>query len=206
MRSHEEIPGNPWPHDMVIRIDTPHHLAGLLFVRHAWNLARNTEVPELDPVPAIGTSALPASASPAEWSARWERAWRRAWDWYDIEEMHHRLPTQDLLRSLSRPGQELSPSVPPMWGVEHGDEGIDREALSRWERSLDDDHSLPFAEHPERRNLEALIPAWQAGLESIIVLPYHGYFARRVTQRHLAVSKATRDDPALYDLALSTVY
>lgn len=93
----------------------------------------------------------------------------------------------------------------PRWAVEHGDDGIDREALSRWTRSLDDGHTLLWEEHPERRCLDALIPAWRSGVESIVVLPYAGYFARRITRRHFAVSKATRDDPVLYDLALSTV-
>lgn len=81
--------------------------------------------------------------------------------------------------------------------IEHGDQGVDPNALFRWEKSLQDDHSAPLEERPERRNLDALIPAWRAGIDSIIVLPYRGYFARRVTRRHLAVSKATRDDPTL---------
>jgi hypothetical protein len=82
---------------------------------------------------------------------------------------------------------------------------IDSNALFQWEKSPQDDHSALLEEHPERRNLDALIPAWRAGIDSIIVLPYRGYFARGVTRRHLAVSKATRDDPALDDLALSAV-
>ena len=57
---------------------------------------------------------------------------------------------------------------------------------------------------PEPQSLPALIAAWEGGLDTVIVLPYAGYFARRVTQRHLAVSAATRNDPDSYSRALGT--
>ncbi|WP_434619689.1 hypothetical protein [Arthrobacter sp. A5] len=47
-----------------------------------------------------------------------------------------------------------------------------------------------------------LIPAWESGLDTIIVIPYDGYFAQRVTRRRLAVSRSTRIDPDSYSRAL----
>ena len=39
MRSSVPIPGNPWPHDMLITVeDNPHALVDLLWIREAWNL------------------------------------------------------------------------------------------------------------------------------------------------------------------------
>ncbi|MBN9605002.1 MAG: hypothetical protein J0G30_00110 [Actinomycetales bacterium] len=195
------MPGNPWPHDMVLRIDQPGHLLTLLFIRAAWALPTAVELPPLEPVPDAGASAMPDTASRGEWAARWEMAWQRAWAWYDLDGVGQRHPTPETLRSLG-PGSPLIAEFPPMWEIEHGDAGIDRAAFAAWSMSQHDDHHKPLEEHPERRNLDELIPAWRSGIESIIVLPYAGYFARRVNRRHLAVCKTTRDDPDLYARAL----
>ena len=56
----------------------------------------------------------------------------------------------------------------------------------------------------ERQNLPDLVPAWESGLDTVIVLPYAGYFAQRMTRHHLAVSAATRNDPDTYSRALKT--
>lgn len=205
MRADREMPGNPWPHDMVIGIDEGSALLlTLLFVRHAWGLAPDADVPELDPAPDCGGSAMPSSATHEEWDRRWRLAWRRAWAWFEIEDVAGRPHPPELLRGLG-PDSPLNPYFPPMWEIEHGDEGIDRAALNAWKASLRAARSRSIADQPERRNLDALIPAWRAGLDSIIVLPYRGYFARRLDRRHLVVSAATRDSAQLYDLALGSV-
>jgi hypothetical protein len=204
MRSIEPIPGEQWPHDMVIRIDVHTHLMTLLFIREAWGIARDANIPPLEPTPQVGDSAIPPGATNAEWSDRWREQWRKAWDWIGIDDTRRVAHRLDLGTSAIT-AEELSLWLPPAWITEYGSEGIDTQALARWESSLIDDHPMPFEQHPERRCLDALIPAWRAGVDSIIVLPYRGYYAERMTERHLAVSKATRDDPVLYDLALSVV-
>lgn len=78
--------------------------------------------------------------------------------------------------------------------------GIDRDAFNAWSSSLS---PIP-PKDLERQSLPDLIPAWESGLDTIVVLPYAGYFARRITRRHLAVSAATRNDPASYAMALQT--
>jgi hypothetical protein len=73
MRFTEPVPHNPWPHDMVIRVDdTPQHLTVLLFIRQAWGVAANADVPPLAPVPDIGASRLPGVPDWKEWEARWQ--------------------------------------------------------------------------------------------------------------------------------------
>ena len=134
---------------MVIRVEQPTHLLTLLFVRQVWGIAPHAVVPDLDPVPLAGGSAMPSSASLEEWTARWERAWERGWAWFEIEGISHQLPTSELLRSLG-PEQELKSWFRSMWTTEHGDEGIDRDALADWQRSQRDVHSHPLEAHPER--------------------------------------------------------
>ena len=92
---------NPWPQGMAIRVDeTPHQLTILLFIRHAWGIAADVDVPRLDPLPDVGFSRIPETAAPAEWDARWHRAWKRAWDWYSVEEPDPTIhPTPEYIRA-----------------------------------------------------------------------------------------------------------
>jgi hypothetical protein len=107
-------------------------------------------------------------------------------------------PTQEIMREVFQPGRELHPLIPPLWTTEYDWDGLDREAFNTWDRSLSP--LIPTDE--ERRNLSDLIPAWESGLDTVVVLPYAGYFAKRITRRHLAVSAATRNEPATYSKAL----
>lgn len=198
-----EVPWkNPWPHDMVISVeDRSLPLNELLFIRHAWGLAPDAGIPALLPVPDPGASAMPGSASAGEWDDRWHAAWKRAWDWYRIKEKPGvNGPTPELMRQLSRPGQELHALFPPLWRSEYGQEGVDSAAFNAWHNSL-----IPeFPQTAERESLQALIPAWKSGLQEIIVLPYSGYFAQRISRRRLVVSAVTRNDPESYSRALRT--
>ena len=204
MKSSVPIPDNPWPHDMVIRVDeNPNNVCLLLFIRSAWGIASDADVPLLDSEPGPGNSILPSSGSAEEWSARWKREWVKAWEWYPLSDLHPR-PTSRLLRSLSRPGQLLHPALPPFWQAEWGDDGIDGAAFNRWLAALRPDPLVALEEQPERVCLDALIAAWNAGLETIVTLPYKGYFAERISARHLVVSDATRADRESYNRALVT--
>jgi hypothetical protein len=198
---------NPWPHDMAITVeDHPLALNQLLFIRHNWVIAADAGIPELMPPPASGTSRVPGSASLAEWESRWRTAWERAWTWYQIaDSTRPQYPTQENMRQMQetirqamQPGQPLHPLIPPLWTTEYGWDGIDQDAFNTWDQSL----APKIPTDAERQNLTSLIPAWESGLDTIIVLPYTGYFAKRVTRRHLAVSAATRNDPESYSRAL----
>ena len=203
MRSDRPIPGNPWPHDMVISIDEPYNICQLLFIRNAWGIASDVDIPMLDPFPDAGDSFLPSGASESEWSARWKREWSRAWVWYSIQDPKQR-PTSDLLRQLSKPGRPLHPAFPPFWQAEYGDASIDSEAFEKWRRALRPEMLVALESTPERVCLGALIAAWNAGLETVVTLPYAGYFAQRISAKHLVVSAATRAHPESYNQALAS--
>jgi hypothetical protein len=213
MRFTEPVPHNPWPHDMVIHVDdTPQHLAILLFIRQAWGIADRADVPPLDPVPDIGASQLPEVPGRKEWETRWHRAWERAWQWYSVQEPDPAVrPAPGFIREVSAPGRDLNPLIPPFWQSAHGWDGIDADAYSAWLRrcSLHAYGQPPLrtrraGDFPEPQSLPALIAAWLGGLDTVIVLPYAGFFARRITSRHLAVSAVTRGDPASYTRALGS--
>ena len=44
--------------------------------------------------------------------------------------------------------------------------------------------------------------AWESGIDTVIVLPYEGYFVQRLSRRHLIVSAATRNSTEYYSRAL----
>jgi hypothetical protein len=204
MRSTRPLPWNPWPHDMVINVsESPNHIALLLFIRSAWGIAQDANIPALNPEPNAGSSKIPATAEWADWSARWERAWTRAWAWYDVEDKKNQHPTPELLRTLSQPDQPLHPAFPPDWTAEHGLEGVDLDAFNAWTRELQPNYMLPLKQHPERRCLPALIDAWKTGLDTILVMPYQGYYAKRISPRHLVVSAFTHNDLESYTRALA---
>lgn len=202
------MPGRTWPQGMAIRVDeTPHQLSVLLFIRHAWEVAVDVDVPRLDPQPDVGFSRIPETAAPAEWDARWRRAWKRAWDWYSVEESDPTIhPTPEYIRAASQPGHGLDPLIPPFWQADHGWAGIDAGAYTAWEMACSPEAFFPSrrraTDSPEPQSLPALTAAWESGLDTVVVLPYEGYFARRITARHLAVSAATRNEPAAYSRAL----
>ncbi|WP_426978572.1 hypothetical protein ACQCSU_04910 [Pseudarthrobacter sp. O4] len=185
---------------MVITVDEhPLSLNLLLFIRHAWSIAADADIPALTPPPDPGASKMPESASIAEWTDRWRIAWNRAWGWYKIEDPDGtKHPTQEIMRQVLQPGQELHPLIPPFWTTEYDWDGLDRDAFNSWHRDL----SPSIPNDAERQSLPDLIPAWETGLDTVIVLPYAGYFAQRITARRLAVSAATRNEPTTYSRAL----
>ncbi|MCA4133150.1 hypothetical protein [Arthrobacter sp. M4] len=201
MRSQQ--PNNPWPHDMGITVDRlPASLALLLFVRSAWGLTGFSSIPPVVPAPDVGGSRRPDSPALDVWEARWRQAWDRAIAWYDVEDEKHQHPTPELMRSQSRPGQPLHPALPPLWSDEYEFEGLDRQAFTRWFNSVRQKHLRPVEPSPERTCLPDLVEAWKTGLDTVIAMPYDGYYARRITRRHIIVSDATHEDPARFSSAL----
>jgi hypothetical protein len=190
-----------WPKDMTITIDDhAQNLKMLLFIRQAWLVAQDVNIPQLSPVPATGTSRIPESASREVWDQRWRQQWARSWAWFNVSKVQDAPISQDEMRDISRPGQNLHPIVPPFWPVEYGEDGLDLAAFNTW-----DMQTIPtFPSRSERDSLPALIDAWQDGLTTILVLPYRGYFAQRLNGSHLVVSAETRNDPELYTKTLQT--
>lgn len=185
---------------MVIRVnDDPHHLTLLLFIRQAWSVAGDVDIPPLDPVPDCGDSQMPASADAATWDRRWKTAWDQAWSWYEIEDPTHH-PTPSEMREAEDPDHGLSPFSPPSWTQHYGWEGLNRDAYQVWDQGLAP--KFPHDGNGERQSLQELIPAWESGIDTIIVLPYKGYFAQRLSRRHLVVSADVRNNREDYSRAL----
>lgn len=194
-----------WPPQMVLEIDTPHHITQLLYLRAAWGLHTAVEPPELDPQPESGDSAAPPSASREEWARRWDAQWAMAWEWYRIEQHRAGLAglTSARMREIVGDGSELNPVMPPMWSFRYGDDGFDHVAYSAWQRSFTRIPHGRLEDQPERRSVQAVTAAWRTGLEAVIVLPYANHHAERITPRHLVVSDVVWQATALREHALA---
>jgi hypothetical protein len=201
MRSTRPIPGDPWPHDMVLRIDEPRELTSLLFVREAWGLPID-DVPALDEAPDVGTSARPAGCDEPEVVAGWRVEWARALSMHAPEDRTIRAPddrTARLLRELDDDALVAAIAADRLVASR----GIDHPAFEAWHSTLHDEHRAMLAETPERVCLPELVAAWRRGLESIVQLPLAGYFAERIHASTLVVSRTARHDPDMYRRALA---
>jgi hypothetical protein len=210
MRSLVPIPGNPWPHDMVITVeDDSHTLIDLLWIREAWNLH-----PVGDDLPPLlsdaSVSAQVESDAPAEF-AHWQYAWLDLWEAC----LNHAGLVQDARLFDQLPAtangstervEMLSRMFGPSWRDTFGDAAF-TDAYQAWTRAAFlarvARHSQPLEEEPERASLEALIPAWRAGLSKIVVIPCRGTHTRVIGEHSLLVTAETRDDPQRYSEALA---
>lgn len=199
MQSSSPDPGNPWPHDMQIGIDQPFDLVELIFARHVRGL-RVGDLPSIDPVPSV--PIVPVSESDrADTERRWLRDWARARERFTPRSTAVREPDEETARALA----ELSDEELWDWASTSSERWLRDEesaAFGEWRSALREDHRRPLDERPERVCLDALVPAWRAGLRTIVELPLAGFFAERVSADHLLVSRTTRHDPALYRRAL----
>ncbi len=98
--------------------------------------------------------------------------------------------------------QEL---VSPSWRNAFSDDAFTDQYLI-WNQAQFEINSYPrhqtLEEKLERVSLAALIPAWQAGLSKVVVIPCEGSFTRVIGQHALVVTAETRDDPERYSEAL----
>jgi len=234
MRSAEAIPNNPWPHDMSITVENgPLALLELLWVREAWGVQPQGDVPPLlrdAPAPLGRTSRADAGAEAGDGAGAETRdgagdeagaetrdgAWAAAWpDLWAACLAHAAVPPHpslfmrvhataegsaeraDLLRTLTG----------PRWRDRFGDLAFD-DSFDAWRQARSDEvaraSAVPLDASPERRALEALIPAWRAGLSTVITLPCAGEYARVVGASALLVTDETRADPGRYSAALAT--
>lgn len=91
-----------------------------------------------------------------------------------------------------------------MWKAQYGPDGIDSDALNQWREAVRCPRSVRLEDEPEHRAVDALAGAWRTGIDSILVPPYRGSWARRIGNHQLVVSKTTREDPGLYAAALTS--
>lgn len=207
MRSVEPMPGNPWPHDMLITIeDDGQALLDLLWVREARGLdVVGDDLPPLL-VATPEPEAAPTRAQFAAWSAAWPDVWRACLahagqerDPSLLDRLHSSAPASHERDEL------LTRLVGPSWQDSFGDEAFTANHES-WSRTLFEERISPLSLHrdPERECLEQLVPAWTAGLTKIIEIPCRGSFTCRVGAHALLVTAETRASSSRYAEALSS--
>ncbi|MBC7761683.1 MAG: hypothetical protein H7201_07775 [Candidatus Saccharibacteria bacterium] len=95
--------------------------------------------------------------------------------------------------------------IGPTWRDEFGDEAF-TDQYQAWNLANFNARSQlpqrPLDEDPERVSLADLIPAWHAGLRTIVVIPCLGSYTRVIGQQALVMTAETRDDPNRYSQAL----
>ena len=212
MRSIHPIEGNPWPHDMVLTIeDRPSALLDLLWIRETYQL--NPSGDDLPPLLSASHAVIQENGIERETRIEWESAWPRLWH----SALAHAGTDVDpgLFDAVSRTTagsaerlELIGRMFGPTWRDAIGPEAFDTDAYVEWSRRGMDAHhaALPkgLDESPERRDLEAVIPAWRAGLTRVVAIPCAGVHNRKVGSNALLVTTATRDDSAGYRRALGT--
>ncbi|MCW2165558.1 hypothetical protein B0I12_002713 [Microbacterium hydrothermale] len=195
---------------MVISVeDRPHAADEMLWVREAYGLEIEGDVPpRLTDTPAPAGREL-TTAEHSRWVAVWPVLWGhviehagRPTDHAAMERLMDRdLPT-DERHSL------LAQVTGPSWRDEFGDAVFDDPSYRAWQdRSFEASRTgrhLPLDEQPERRDLDALVPAWRRGLERIVVLACRGTYVRTLGSRALLVTTAVREESPAYRAALAS--
>jgi len=209
MRSMSPVPGNPWPHDMVITVDDqPRALLELLWVREAYGLRVDGDdlPPALVDAPAVLDDV--ADAARAEWEQAWPLVWRAAAAHAGRDDANDLIA--QLKSSVLAPGRRadlLQELFGPSWRDEFGDEVFDVDSYREWsdrgDRRMLETAPLRAQALPERRDNDALVTAWQGGLTKIVTIPCAGEFARRISPSALLTTDATRADSAAYRRALN---
>lgn len=169
---------------MVIRItDDADVLLQLLWVREAWALEpMGTDLP---PRPAPLPVFVPSAQRLRRNKREWEQAWTELW----FAALHHLARPRDanVWQSLhgsapgSTEGADLLDSLTgPSWGARFDDAPFDDD-YHDWVGGLSEqtiaDQQVPLEQQPERRCLDALVPAWRRGLTTIITIPCPGTYA-----------------------------
>jgi len=195
---------------MVISIeDRPHAADEMLWVREAYGLEVEGDVPpRLTDTPAPAGRELTA-AERSRWAAVWPVLWRDVIEHAGRPTDHaamERLMDRDL--PADERGSLLSQVMGPSWRDEFGDTVFDEPSYRQWQ-----DHSFeaarsirprPLDEQPERRDLDALAPAWRRGLERIVVLACRGPYVRTLGSRALLVTTEVREESQAYRAALAS--
>lgn len=211
MRSIRPMPGNPWPHDMIITVeDRPHTLLELLWLREAHGL---DPADDALPPPLVDRPAAAARRVDEETRARWAEVWPRIWG--DAVAHAATEPDQALLdrafaTTLSPDEREtvLTRLVGPTARDAFGVEVFDDAAYRDWERRGSEahlaTHLTALADSPEHRDVATLADAWRRGLGRVVTLPSQGTYVRQIGPHALLVTDEVRSDSAAYRVALES--
>jgi hypothetical protein len=196
---------------MVLRIvDDDQAVVELLWVRAAWGLSPRGDAPP-------SAEGMPEPAPTAERLRRDKREWNDAWTelWSAVLGHVGKPEEPGLFEALqeaplgsverARLLEELSG---PSWRDRFGHAAFADDAYRRWEQILFEatmaEAHRPSEEHPERRSLDVLIPAWERGLDTVVVIPCSGEYTRTVGSNALCLTRAARLDRERYERALAS--
>ncbi len=207
MRSSAPIPGNPWPHEMVITTeDDPKPLVELLWIREAWGLQPlGDDLPPLlvdPPDPRMNEEERDVDAWHAAWPQLWTATLRHAGGVRDpglFDAIHSTADNSTERADL------IAQLMGPSWRDRFGDDGLD-ERWAAWTAARFQQRAArrpgSFEDQPERRSVDALIAAWRSGLTKIVTIPCQGEYTRTIGEHTLLVTDATRDDVDKFSAAL----
>jgi len=187
--------------------DSSDQLMTLLWVREAWGLeVRGANLPPLlvdSPEPV--DPAVRDRAPLAEWAYYWPELWEGALEHAGQE---RRPPSFERLQASADGSEErraaLLTLLGPTWQDRFGNDALEQ-GYHAWRstRSERDAGSRPMFVDHERANLDVVVPAWEAGLTTIIVLPCVGDVAARIGEHGLFMTETTRADTASYRRAIA---
>lgn len=211
MRSIHPDPGNPWPHDMMLTVENrPHGLLELLWLREAHRLEpRGENLPPLLSETPDDASIASDVALRAHWQSIWPQAWHEVLA-YEGRDTDPRL--FDRLQETAGGSPERAALLREITGPDvqglFGQDVFADLSYREWDRDGMDDfrssRTNALEDDPERRDLEALIPAWRAGLTKIVTIPCRGTHNRTIGEKALLVTDRTRADSESFRHALAT--
>ncbi|MBO0985477.1 hypothetical protein [Rathayibacter sp. SD072] len=186
---------------MTIRVEeSSAALLELLWVRERFGLAPVGD----DLPPLLVDPPTPATAADrVRWQDVWPELWRAALDHaaagQDPSLFERLILTAD---GSAERADLLARLIGPRWG-DRFDPEVLGEPFEQWRAAQVPEMPTALEDHPERRDLVALVPAWRAGLTMIVTVPCRGEWSRRIGTGCLLTTAATRADSASFRRALS---
>lgn len=178
-----------WPAEMALTVERRSELLMLLYLAEEFGVPAPRDMPPLlsDP-PAVDVDG----ATVNEIQAWWDLAWDAALAMYRSD-----APIGSHARSqiITRSPEEGS-TVPPAPQLVL--DALDTDAPWAWFREVlpADGEVIVREDSLLRGSLDALIPAWRGGLGRILVLPYRGEYAERLSVSTLVVSPLVMESPS----------
>ena len=187
-----------WPQQMSLEVDAlPHPILELLYLRSAWKIAADIELPELEPTLEKGKSQLPDAQDRFLWEVRWKKQWKQAWNARIAGQ--YRVPGTQTLSAGNRAHKPAD-----SWRAEYGVAGFDDSAYERWVEQIRVSAEQLLAGATRHELIEpVIIAAWERGLEQMTVLPWQGFISLRLGESHLVTSLDTIGQAQKFRAALA---
>ncbi|WP_248241558.1 hypothetical protein [Microbacterium kunmingense] len=198
---------------MTLTVDErPHALVELLWLREAHHLEpQGANLPPLLSDTPDDASIASDAATRADWERLWPQVWHNALD-HVGRETDPRLfdRVQETIDGSPERAALLREIVGPDVRDYFGHDTFADASYRKWEQKGMDEFisSRPRAleESPERRDLDALIPAWRAGLTRIVTIPCREVHTHKIGPNTLLVTERTRADSESFRHALAAFF